>query len=103
MLFFAAIVAGLFGAAGLGFVMVYWAAELFTNVGGSRDGGPAMAAYFTIGPFGLLAGFLFGFGAAMWAMGNGRFPFLVKACGIGGLVVVAFAMLVVVMTVRKYS
>ena len=62
-----------------------------------------MAAYFTIGPFGLLAGFLFGFGAVLWAMGNGRFHFFVKACGIGGAIVLAFAALVVIMTVRNHS
>jgi hypothetical protein len=103
MFFLAATVAGLFGAAVLGIVVTFGAADIFTKVGGVRDGGPAMAAYFTIGPFGLLAGFLFGFGAVLWAGGNGRFQFIAKACGIGGALLLAFAGLVVVMTVRRNS
>ena len=103
MLFLAAIAAGLFAGVGLGYVVTIIAADLFIKAGGARDGGPAMAAYFTIGPFGLLAGFLFGFGAVLWAGGNGRFHLIAKTLGIGGVLLLAFAALVVVLTVRKNS
>jgi hypothetical protein len=42
-----------------------------------------MGAYFTIGPFGLLAVFLVGFAGVLWIGGNGRFHFVAKTFGIG--------------------
>ena len=103
MLFLASTFAGLCGAGLLGFALTWYAAGVFTRVGGSRDGGPAMAAYFTIGPFGLLSGFLFGFASVLWLAGDGQFPLIVKSCCIAGVVVLAFAALIVFMTVRKHS
>jgi len=79
------------------------AADLFIKAGGAREGGPAMAAYFTIGPFGLLAGFLFGFGTVLWAGGSGRYHFLAKGLEISGVLLLAFAALVVILTVRRNS
>lgn len=65
VIYLLALLAGLLGGAALGFCYGFGAAELFTKLGGSREGANAMGGFFFIGPFGLIAGFLASFGAVV--------------------------------------
>jgi len=60
VIYLAAVLCGLLLGAALGFGVGLAAAELFTSIGGARDGGSAMSGFFYVGPFGLVAGFLLG-------------------------------------------
>jgi hypothetical protein len=79
MIYVVAVVCGLLLGAALGFGSGFAAASVYTGIGGARDGGPAMAGFFYVGPFGLLAGFLLGaalvlhFGATPGALSKGLF------------------------------
>ena len=71
MIYLVATLTGLVTGAGLGFGVGLSAAEIFRRVAGSNSGGSEMAGFFFIGPFGLIAGFLFGFGAVLrWGGGS---------------------------------
>ena len=58
MIYLIATVCGIIGGAALGFGWGILAATLYSNISGARDGGPAMAGFFYVGPFGLVSGFL---------------------------------------------
>ena len=79
MIYVFAIICGLLLGAALGFGTGLAAAEVFTNIGGARDGGAAMAGFFHVGPFGFIAGFLLGaalvlqYGGAAGGLSKGLF------------------------------
>jgi hypothetical protein len=58
MIYLIATICGILGGAALGFGWGLMAATLYSNIAGARDGGPAMAGFYYVGPFGLIAGFL---------------------------------------------
>lgn len=63
VIYLVAVVGGLLAGAALGFGWGMLAATLYTNIAGAGDGGPAMAGFFYVGPFGLVAGFQLAAGA----------------------------------------
>jgi hypothetical protein len=79
VIYLLAILGGLLLGAALGFGTGFAAAEIYTKLGGARDGGPAMAGFFYVGPFGLVAGFLLGvalvlqYGGAAGTLSKGLF------------------------------
>ena len=97
MIYLVAVICGLVLGGALGFGSGLAAAEIYTGIGGARDGGPAMAGFFYVGPFGLVAGFLLGvalvlqYGGSAGALSNGLFW--------GGGIVFAIGMVVFLMPV----
>lgn len=99
MIYLMATLAGLVAGAALGFGVGFGAAELFTRAAGPREGAAAMAGFFFIGPFGLLAGFLFGFGAVL-RFGGGNISIANGTLVGGGLVLTLAALLVTISVVN---
>lgn len=75
MIYVYAAVAGLLSGAALGFCWGWLAAYLYTSIAGAQDGGPAMAGFFYVAPFGFVTGFLLTVGwvlksnTALWSGG----------------------------------
>ncbi|BDC50345.1 hypothetical protein F183_A26610 [Bryobacterales bacterium F-183] len=101
MIYLVALLSALFGGAALGFGVGYGAAELFTRLGGSREGANAMGGFFFIGPFGLIAGALATFGAVV-RYGGGS-PAIAKWSLIGGGVVAALGSFLVLFLVASHT
>ena len=99
MIYLSAVLCGLLLGAALGFGVGLAAAEVYTNIGGSRDGGPAMAGFFQIGPFGLVAGFLLG--AALVLQYGGAAGLLSKGLFWGSGIVAGLGAVVLMMPVMQ--
>lgn len=101
VIYLLALLAGLLAGAALGFGTGFGAAELFTKIGGSREGANAMGGFFFIGPFGLVAGFLAGFGAVV-RYGGGSTA-IAKWSLLGGGVVAALGAILVLFLIASQS
>lgn len=101
MIYLLALLAGVLGGAALGFGVGFGAAELFTKLGGSREGANAMGGFFFIGPFGLVAGFLAAFGAVV-RYGGGSIA-IAKGSFIAGGTVAGLGTLLVLFLVASQS
>jgi hypothetical protein len=93
LIYIVATLTGLVTGVVVGFGTGLGAAHVFQFAPGARDGGPGMAGFLRAGPFGALAGFLFGFGAVLrWGGGDAR---IALGCWIGGATLLAAAAAVV--------
>ena len=94
-----AILVGIFAALGLGFSVGQGAAILFTRIGGDHQGANSTFGFFTVSPFGLVAGFLLVTRAMLrWrsdlaSIGNGL--------KIGGITALALGTMVVLFAVAN--
>ncbi|MCX6614384.1 MAG: hypothetical protein NTW74_26535 [Acidobacteria bacterium] len=101
MIYLLAILCGLLLGAALGFGTGFAAAELFTKLGGARDGGAAMAGFFHVGPFGLVAGFLLG--AALVLQYGGAAGTFSKGLFWGGGIVAGLGVIVLILPVLLHQ
>ncbi len=97
MIYVVAVICGLLLGAALGFGMGLAAAEIYTAIGGARNGGPAMAGFFYVGPFGLIAGLLLG--AALVLNYGGSAGGLSKGLFWGGGIVFAIGLVALMLPV----
>jgi hypothetical protein len=95
MIYLIATVSGILGGAALGFGWGLLAATLYANFAGARDGGPAMAGFYYVGPFGLISGFLITAGYIL--VSNLGDSLLGKLSTWGGIAVMGLGLIVFLM------
>lgn len=92
MIYLLAIGGGLLAGAALGFAWGLLAATLYSNLPIHQDGGPAMAGFFYVGPFGFFTGFLL---AAAWILKYNQVALsLSRVCNWAALAVFALGMII---------